>query len=522
VTAAGRRRAALLSTLLLLATAACVSRPAPDPAVLVVGMTSGPNNLDPRYGLDDSSQKVHQLVFDGLLRLDDTLQPTTEGALAERIENPAPPIYVVTLRRGVRFHDGHELTAADVVHTFTTILDPAAGSPHRGAYRSLTSVSARDPYTVVFSLSEPFSSFPVNLVIPQIVPAGAGPDFGSHPIGTGPYRFVRHAADDRVELERFDGYWDGPPVNAGIVLRVVPDEVMRGLELRKGAMDMVVNDVSPDILEQLRHDERLQTATVPGVDYQYIGLNLDDVVLRDRRVRQALAHAIDRQAIVDHLRRGLATPANGIIPPIAWAYQPGLVSYTYDPARARALLDEAGYADPDGQGPAARLELTLKTSNVEFNRLQAAVVQQDLARVGIALDVRTYEFATLFADVVGGNFQLYFLQWAGGALADPDILRRAFHSGQTPPAGFNRGRFRNAEVDRLLDAAATSLDPVRRRQLYGEVQHVIARELPYISLWHKTNFAISQRSLTGIRLSPIADFHFLRHVARTPASIAAK
>ena len=493
---------------------ACVDRPNADPNILVVAITSGPNSLDPRYGLDDSSQKIHQLIFDGLLRIDDRLRYVTEGGLAERLENPEPTTWVVTLRKGVRFHDGHELTAADVLYTYNTILDPASRSPHRGAFRGLRSVEARDPLTVVFTLSEPFASFPTNLVIPQIIPDGAGPDVAARPIGTGPYRFVRHLPDDRVELAAFADYWAGRPANDGLVLRVVPDEVMRGLELRKGAIDLVVNDVSPDILYQLRRDERLQTATAPGVDYQYIGINLLDPALRDVRVRRALAHAIDRQAIVDHLRRGLATPADGLMPPIARAYEPGIASYALDPPRARQLLDDAGYHDPDGEGPAPRLRLTLKTSNIEFNRLQAAVVQENLARVGIALDVRTYEFATLFADVIAGNFQLYFLQWAGGALADPDILRRAFHSSQTPPNGFNRGHFSNPEVDALLDEAATSLDPVGRQAALAQVQRVLAREVPYVSLWHKTNFAIAQRSLAGLHLSPIADFHFLQHVAR--------
>ena len=511
-----RRALAVLAAL----TCACVDRPAADPNVLVVAITSGPNSLDPRYGLDDSSQKLHQLIFDGLLRIDDSLRYVTDGGLAERLDNPEPTTWVATLRRGVRFHDGRELTAADVVYTYTSILDPESRSPHRGAFRGLQSIEARDRYTVVFTLSEPFASFPTNLVIPQIVPASAGPDVAAHPIGTGPYRFVRQSPDDRVELAAFNEYWAGRPANAGLILRVVPDEVMRGLELRKGTIDLVVNDVSPDILYQLRHDEHLQTATAPGVDYQYIGINLLDPALADVRVRRALAHAIDRQAIVDHLRRGLATPADGLIPPIARAYQPGITSYAFDPVRARQLLDEAGYSDPDGDGPAPRLRLTLKTSNIEFNRLQAAVVQQDFARVGVALEVRTYEFATLFADVIAGNFQLYFLQWAGGSLADPDILRRAFHSAQTPPAGFNRGQFRNAEVDALLDEAATSLDPVRRQAAFAEVQRVLAREVPYISLWHKTNFAIAQRSLAGLHLSPIADFHFLQHVARQSGAAA--
>jgi peptide/nickel transport system substrate-binding protein len=502
-------------------TAACVARRADPRDAIAVGISSGPNSLDPRFGLDDPSQKLHQLMFDGLLMIGDDLRATTDGGLAERLDNPNPTTYVVTLRRGVRFHDGHELTAADVVHTFRTILDPESGSPHRGAYRGLTAVDARDRYTVEFTLGEPFSSFPINLVIPQIVADGAGPDFRERPIGTGPYRLVRHVADDRIELARFDDYWQGPARNEAVVLRVVPDEVMRGLELRKGTMDVVVNDVSPDILHQLRRDQRLQTATAPGVDYQYIGLNLRDPVLRDLRVRQALAHAIDRQAIVAHLRRGLATAADGLVPPLAWAHEPDLRSYDYDPARARALLDEAGYPDADGPGPQTRLRLTLKTSNLEFNRLQASVVQQDLARIGVALDVRMYEFATLFADVIAGNFQLYFLQWAGGALADPDILRRVFHSSQTPPTGFNRGHYRNPEVDALLDEAATSLEEGRQRQAFARAQRILSADLPYISLWHKTNFAIAQRSLSGVRLSPIADFHFLRHVAR-PGTVAAR
>jgi peptide/nickel transport system substrate-binding protein len=498
----------------------CLQRRVDNPHVIIVGITSGPNNLDPRYGIDDSSQKIHQLMFDGLLALDDRLQVTTDGGLAERFENPDPTTYLVALRQGVRFHDGHELTAADVLHTFHSILDPASQSPHRGAYRGLKTVEARDRYTVVFTLREPFSSFPVNLVIPQIVADGAGADFRERPVGTGPYRFVRHVVDDRVELAPFADHWRGAPPNEGLLLRVVPDEVMRGLELRKGAMDIVVNDVSPDIFYQLAGDERLQTSTAPGVDYQYVGVNMRDPILKDGRVRQALAHAIDRQAIVDYLRRGLATPANGLMPPLAWAHERDIVSFEHDLPRARALLDEAGYPDPDGDGPRPRFRLKMKVSNIEFNRLQSTVIQQDLARAGVALDVRTYEFATLFADVVSGNFQLYTLQWTGGAMADPDIFRRVFHSSQAPPSGFNRGFYRNAEVDSLLDEAATSLDAARRRELFGEVQRIVARDVPYVSLWHKTNFAIAQRSLTGIHLSPTADFHFLRHVARTGPTTA--
>jgi peptide/nickel transport system substrate-binding protein len=324
--------------------------------------------------------------------------------------------------------------------------------------------------------------------------------------------------DDQVELAANGDYFAGAPKNEGLILKIVPDDVMRGLELRKGTMDIVVNDLAPDIVYQLDGDPKLQTIRAPGVDYQYVGVNLRDPVLRDVRVRQALAYAIDRRAIVEYLRRGLAVPAVGILPPLSWAFAGDAFSFPYDPARAKTLLDEAGYRDPDGDGPATRLNLSLKVSNSEFNRLQSTVIQQDLRRIGIALDVRTYEFATLYADVLSGTFQLYTLQWTAGALADPDILKRVFHSAQVPPAGFNRGHYSNPRVDALLDEASAATDGVQRAELYREVQRVLALEVPYISLWYKTNVAVAQRSLTGVHLTPLADLLFLKDVSRVAAA----
>jgi peptide/nickel transport system substrate-binding protein len=256
------------------------------------------------------------------------------------------------------------------------------------------------------------------------------------------------------------------------------------------------------------------------VDYQYLGVNLQDKALSDVRVRQALAYAIDRQAIVDHLRRGLAAPSIGMLPPMSWAFAADAFSFPFEPTRAAALLDEAGYPDPDGAGPLPRLSLTLKVSNIEFNRLQSSVIQQDLSRIGIRLDVRAHEFATLYADVLSGNFQLFTLQWTGGSLADPDILRRVFHSMQAPPVGFNRGRFSDPEVDALLDRASVSTDIDERIDLFGQVQRRVALLVPYISLWHKTNVAVARRSIGGVTLTPIADWHFLKDVARIAPTTA--
>ncbi len=176
------------------------------------------------------------------------------------------------------------------------------------------------------------------------------------------------------------------------------------------------------------------------------------------------------------------------------------------------MLDEAGYPDPDGDGPLPRFRLSLKTSTSEVYRVQAAAIQHDLARVGIAVDVKSSELQTLFADVLRGNFQLYTLQWVG--VTDPDMLRRVYHSKQTPPAGLNRVYYSNAEVDGLIEAAASAVDDEARGHFYSRAQQLIAADVPYISLWYKTNVAVFQPDIQGVRLSPIADFLFLKDLSR--------
>jgi peptide/nickel transport system substrate-binding protein len=502
-----RTLAALLMASML---AAGCARGRPAGNIIVVAITNSAVNLDPRVGTDEASQKAHQLLYSTLVKIDDQLRTVPD--LAETLEQPDDVTYVATLRRGVMFHNGRELTADDVVYTFRSFLDPSFRG-RSGAYRLLKSVEARDRYTVVFTLKEPFGPFRVNLVM-GIVQAGSGEANARSPIGTGPYKLKAFVQDDRLELEPFAGYFGGRPANDGIVLKVVPDDTMRGLELRKGTVDLVVNDLAPDIAYQLRQEGRLGVTTTPGTDYAYIGLNLRDPILSNLEVRRAIGYAIDRDAIVKHLRREFATVAVGIVPPMSWAFERQVFDFTHDPARARRMLDAAGFGDPDGDGPLPRFRLSLKTSTSEVYRVQAAAIQHDLARVGIAVDVKSNELQTLFADVLRGNFQLYTLQWVG--VTDPDMLRRVYHSRQAPPAGLNRVYYSNPDVDRLIDAAAAAADDERRRPMYAKAQQLIAADVPYISLWYKTNIAVFQPDITGVKLSPIADFAFLKDVSRAP------
>ena len=225
----------------------------------------------------------------------------------------------------------------------------------------------------------------------------------------------------------------------------------------------------------------MQVATSAGTDYAYIGMNLQDPVLSHLEVRKAIGYAIDRDAIVNYLRRGFATTAVGIVPPMSWAFERNVFDFRHDPAEAERLLDAAGYPDPDGAGPLPRLHLSLKTSTSEVYRLQAAAIQHDLARVGIALEVRSSELQTLSADVRRGNFQLYTLQWVG--VTDPDMLRLVYHSGQQPPVGLEPGALPQpgrGSPDRRSVGGDRRTAP--RRVHTRRAQQLIAEDVPYISL----------------------------------------
>jgi len=492
----------------VVALSACTRTPPLPPGAIVVGMTNSALDLDPRVATDEASQKVQQLIFSTLMRIDDNLKIAPE--LAESLEQPDPVTYIARLRRGVKFQNGRELTANDVLYTFRSLIDPDFRG-RTAAYRQLGSIDAIDEYTVKFTLKEPYASFPINFVM-GIVQDGSGAANSRQPIGTGPYRLSSFVPDDQVVLTPFEGYFKGPPKNAGLVLKVIPDETMRGLELRKGAVDLVVNDLAPDIAAQLQKEGKLEVVTAPGTDYAYLGMNLHDPALAKPDVRKAIGYAIDRDAIVMHLRRGFATTAVGIVPPMSWAFERNVLQFRYDPAEARRLLDAAGMPDRDGDGPRPRFSLTLRTSTSEVYRLQAAVIQHDLARVGIDVQVRSTELPTLLNDAARGNFQLYTLQFVG--VTDPDMLRRVFHSNQQPPAGLNRVFYRRPDVDRLIEQAALPASDDERRALYGRAQQMIAEDVPYVPLWYRTNVAVCQADIAGVTLSPIAEFTFLKDVYR--------
>ena len=242
----------------------------------------------------------------------------------------------------------------------------------------------------------------------------------------------------------------------------------------------------------------------------YLALNCHDPILKDVRVRQALAYAIDRGPMLQYLWQGFARPAYSVLPPESWAYNADVPQYQHDLARARALLDQAGYPAVNG----VRFHLTMKTSTEESTRLIAAVLQQQFREIGVALDIRTYEFATFFADVTSGAFQMYTLRWIAGN-EDPDIFEYAFHSSRFPPKGANRSFYSNPRVDLLIDKARSELDQNTRKQLYAEIQALLAQDVPYIDLWYLDNVVVHSTRVTGITLNPSGNYDFLKTAALT-------
>jgi peptide/nickel transport system substrate-binding protein len=501
---------AILSTLL-----GCSRSARNDPSSLTFLIESNPTNLDPRYATDSYSQRIDGLLFSGLLQRD--AQMNLHGDLADTWEIPDPLTYVFHLHPGVNFQDGRSLTSADVKSTFDFILNPSNRSPKRGAFRLVASIDTPDPVTVIFHLKEPYASFPVNLVrsTTGIVPANAPADFSRHPIGSGPFRFVSQSQDSEVIVERNPGYFGTAPQISRVRFRIVPDAIVRALELRKGSADLELSSLAPDMIPVLARQSDLAVTEGPGANLTYLGLNLEDPILAHREVRQALAYATDRDALIRYLLHGQAQVASGVLPPTNWAYEPGVTHYKLDAGRAGRLLDSAGYP-PQQDG--VRLHLTLKTSTDEQYRLIGAALQDQWRRVGIDLELRPLEQATLLSDALKGNFQINLLRWVG-ATSDPDFFEFAFSSKRFPPDGANRGHYRNPRVDDFTDQIRVEMDRQRRKVLCSEVQKILAVDLPYLPLWFTDVVSVHRRALGDPLLSPTADFDFLS-ILRAPTAVA--
>jgi len=476
---------------------------------------------DPRFALSNYDAKLAKLIAPGLTSVD-TPDALPRLELARAIDRIDDTTYDVTLG-DARFSDGQPVTATDVARTYESVMDPSCGSLHEKNFRErFTSVEAIDPSRVRFHLALPLATFVTDIEFGVISYHGvpAGECRPPRVLGAGPYQLAE-LTSRHVVLDA-NPYATPHARTPHVEIRFVPDDAARTLMLVGGSADLLQNAARPDLVDDIALRPRVTVQAAPSVLLTYMLLNNDDPALRDVRVRQAIALALDRPAIIAAKFGGRAVLATGLLPPASWAYEPDVVRYDRDLPRARALLDAAGL--PPGPG-GVRLHLTYKTSAVAFRVAIARLLAQQLADVGIEVELRPFEFATLFADVKRGSYQIASMQ--SPEITEPDFYRWFFHSNGIPdarnPDGSNRWRYRNADIDAWTEAARRQLDRDARKALYARIQRKIAEDVPIVPLWHEDNVVLANRDVHGYTIVPNARFIGLAGVTKgDPAPQAAQ
>jgi peptide/nickel transport system substrate-binding protein len=483
-----------------------MSRTGDDEIVIV--MDNVAQNFDPRYTANNNDGKLSKLIAPGLVAAD-TPDQRPRMELAESVTPLDPLTWQAVLRPNLHFSDGVAVTADDVVWTYTSVLQKGSDSPFaKNLAERFSSVEAVDARTVRFHLIAPLGTFLSDIDFGIVAKHGAAADghfSGGTPIGAGPYRLLEHDLE-RVELVANPTYWNGAPKIPHLTVKFVSDPAARALMLAGGSADLVLNGVRLDLLDDVAERPRVVVATAPSLLLTYLMFNNEDPVLKDVRVRHAIAMALDRQAIVDGKFGGRAVLAAGLLAPTHWAFHEDIPRTNFDRARAMALLDEAGIVDPDGAGPKPRLSLTYKTSSDAFRVSVARVIAEQLGDIGIAVEVLPFEFATFVADVKKGRFQLASMQTTD--ITEPDFYFAYFHSSRIPTEKnrdpLNRWRYRNADVDAWTEAGRRETDLDKRKIIYAKVQDQIANDVPIVPLWHEASVVVTNRRVHGFVMSPNA------------------
>lgn len=434
-------------------------------------IAQAPLNLDPRYATDASSERINRLLYRALVDFNEYSRAVP--ALASWQQSDSTHYRFRLNQRDRQFHDGSLLTSVDVVATYQSLLT-MQDSPHSAEFANISVVRAVDANTVDFILHKPDTEFPARLII-GILPAALvqkNHDFSHQPVGSGPLKFISWRG--ALQLQRTDDQQLFSIVE-------VKDPTVRVLKLLRGEADLLQGDLPPELVAYLQKQPGVEVETSVGANFSYLGFNLQDPMLAKLEVRQAIAHAIDRQAIIRHAMVSESREAGAILPPEHWAGNASLQPYDYNPALARELLLKAGIKLP--------LKLVYKTSTDAQRVRLATILQAQMAIAGIALEIRSLDWGTFFDDIKHGKFQLYGLTWVG--IKTPEIYRLAFYSEAIPPKGANRGHFHDTELDKLIESES-----------WQRATERIQQQLPYIPLWYEGQFAVMRKGLTGYALKP--------------------
>ena len=470
----------LMMFLLLLTACGRTSSEAPE---IRFAIAQAPLNLDPRYATDAASERVNRLIYQPLVDFDAVSKPAPVLA-SWKVVNDKEYRFVLIENRAL-FHHQTQLTAQDVKATYESLMR-LKDSPHAAEFANIERIDVEDENTVIFFLKQADKHFPAKLIV-GILPKGLiekGHDFSHNPVGNGPLKFVDW--QNKLTLERISD-------KQRIALQEVKDPTVRVLKLMRGEADLIQGDLPPELVKYLQSKPDINVKTSIGANFSYLGLNMQDPVLQNLKVRQAIAYAIDQQAIIGKVMVHNTRVAGAILPPEHWAGNANLMPYDYNPALAKQLLQEAGVKLP--------LKLVYKTSTDAQRVRFATILQAQMRPAGIDLEIRSLDWGTFFEDVKQGNFQLFGLTWVG--IKTPEIYAKAFGSHNFPPNGFNRGRYTDTELDKLL----TKEDwPAATQRIHAQ--------LPYIPLWYEGQFASMQKNISNYSPKPDGNWDDLTTIAR--------
>jgi peptide/nickel transport system substrate-binding protein len=480
---------------------------------LVVGLVAEPVNLDPPQVTDLNSNRVSRRIAETLVTFADE-STRVEPNLAESWTISRDGLaYTFKLRKGIQFHDGTPLNAEAVKFSIERQFNPDHPFNKLGKYPfaayffgNVKAVEVVSDDTVQFVLKEPRASFlsvlaagAASIVSPTAV-RKHGADYALNPVGTGPFRYVSWERGQRVVLERNPNYWKHPVKVERVVFRPIVEDQARLTELLTGSLDLIVG-VPPDFVAQLENNPKIGLLKQVGAHVWYLGINNQKKPFDDKRVRQALNFAVNKEAIVRDVLKGTGAVSRGPVLPDTWGADPALKAYPYDPERAKKLLAEAGYPN----GFATTLWVPESGSGMQSPVAMSTVIQSNLRAVGVNVTLQTMEWGAFLAKLRSKEQELFALSWMAGA-EDPDlVVYPLLHSSQWTPTGPNRALYKNSRLDDLLNQARSVTDQSKRAELYREAQRILVDDPPWVFIDHEIQIAAFSRRVQGLKLHPSFD-----------------
>lgn len=483
-----------------------------------MGISSNPQMLDPRKATDALSSRINRLIYRQLIDFDDTFLPKPDLANWQQLSTKH---YRFSLIDQPSFHHSKKsLTSDDVIATYQSVLDKNLGSAHRGSLINIEKIQSVDEKTFDFFLKEADAQFVGRLVI-GILPADLiqqGHEFHLKPVGSGAFEFVSQDAQ-KLMLRRIQD-------NQSLEFLTVKDATVRVLKLRNNELDLVQNDLSPELVEYSSQQSDLAVDWQKGTNFGYIGFNFEDPLLAMSELRQAIAHGINRHAIIEAIFKGHARLAKGLLVPEHWCGVKSMEDYDFNPEKTKALVskviekclttpklqDLVGYEMSPAGKKQAYIELSYKTSNDPTRIRLATIYQSQLRPFGIRLKIQSYDWGTFYNDIKKGRFQLYSLAWVG--VKSPDIFQYVFASSAIPPKGANRGRFIDKETDELIYQASQALTLDEQAHLYQTLQKRLHYELAAMPLWYEDQYLVRSKKLTGYALFSDGRYDGLLHAQK--------